>query len=501
MKISLPFVYQVDFKQPRRSNWEHADIVCRAEIELQEIDGDRAPFMHVVSDTSAPQWPAHHSGEKTKASKFHVPGGDCIIRQVDGQFYASRFPVEDIEKWRGNDEFDPFAVNVAIKHGESEFRQQITTRMASNNYRPAVPLNEFHAKNPGVKKFSSDRPLTDRYLCTLARRFAVIEGVLYEKVREPVISVVYGSPVRVYVEESISPALEKFYKGGWRGGPAGRIRFGLDEYDRAIETANALAARKGTTVEAHASVALVDVDAVRFRGDHEYLFTAAKEAANRFRKAVQYMPESTGVAVMAAANLLALHDRLTPASLAAVRRMEAELADYFANRCHPLLSVDRYAEGAWEVWSAFGDDWKERAWRFSHALEHWDARDDIGLDWLADSLDALPLYDYPKRAFEVTSQMDLDKLEMRWEGGFPAQLFRADPSSEAIVVVEDFELRQPLAALIFDRNDLAAAPVVFGNPDSTKVASEAKLAEVYVSTAKEKPTMSLAKAMVSGPDL
>jgi hypothetical protein len=494
MKVSIPFIYQVDFKKPRQPRFDSADIICEETLDIEEIDGTFAPVVHVVSDSSPPGTASHGKGSEI-ASKFHVPGGQCLIRIVDGQHYASRFPVDDIVKWRGNREFDPFAAVVPLKHGESEHRTWWSGHVDSDGYRKPVKLNDFHAENPGVKKFSSDRAIAERQLVAFSKRFAVVDGMLYEKVHEPVLSVLSGSPVRIVVDEAISPSLDRYFKGRWRGTSDSRIRFGLDEYPRAFETAAAMAAALGTNVVAHAEVHSVDENAVGFRGDHEYLFSASRSAAKKFAEAVRFMPERTGVAVMSAANLLALHDRLTPPSLAAVRRMHAELRDYFTNHCHPLLQADQYSDEAWEVWDAFGDDWQERMARLEHALEHWDARNDAGLEWLDDALDALPLYDYPIRAIEITSQMDMEKLRMRWRGDLPGEMLRVDPSSSAIVVVEDFELRLPLSALVFDRHDLLASPTVFANGDGSQIEADIDLATKYVSAVKTSPKAAVVAAI------
>lgn len=320
----------------------------------------------------------------------------------------------------------------------------------------------------------------------------MIDGTLYEKVREPVLSVVVkpGGAVSVYVEEAISPTLTRFQKGAWRGTESERARFGLDEYDRAVAMATRWSNEHGLPLSLHAQVVHVAPSEVRFRGDHEYLFSAACGVAEQLRKGVSYMTEAAGHAVLAAANLLAVHNRLTPSSLSAVRKMEVELRKYFAEDYSP---PPRYVD--FDHSQAF-EGWKWKLERLSDALTNWDARDDIGLEWLDRSLDALPVYDYPRRAYEATSLTDLDKVALRWEGGLPIALAMADPETSAIVIVEDFEEFKPLAAVVYDRNDLTLAPQVFGNPDPETVASEAALADAFVQSAKVEVANSLS---ISGP--
>lgn len=486
MKVEIPFVYQVNYKKPRMPSWSHSDILCSAKVDIVDISPADAPVVHVVSDESSGVRGYSH-GTPTTVSKFHVPGGDCVIRKHGDQHYASRFPVDEIAKWRGDREFDPFAVEIGLRAGDSEFKAKLDTKIEGTR---AVSLEAFHANEGEVKKFSSERAMTDRYIHMLSGQFAVIDGVLYEKVREPVVSaVVNPGGLSVYIEEAISPTLTRFQKGEWRGAPSERIRFGLDEFDRAMRVAARIAVQNKLTLAVHARVKQASPTEVRFRGDHEYLFSAANGVAHQLRNAVAFMTESAGMAVLDAANLLAVHDRLTPSALAAVRKMEAELKTYFAGDHQAPMTQDYHHD--YDLRQAFGSGWKWKLDRLTDALAHWDARDDVGLEWFDRTMDTLPVYDYPRRAYEVSSLTDMDKLALRWEGGLPDELVAADPEASAIVVVEDFEEFRPLAAMVYDRNDLLQPPQVFGNPDPQTVGSEVVLANTFVQTAKVEAAHSL----------
>jgi hypothetical protein len=479
MKVNIPFEYQVHFKPPRQPSWKNASIRCQASVEVEDIDSSAAPVLHVISDASTGGWHTH--GMSESVSKFHVPGGDCVIRKHGRQYYASRFPVDEIAIWRGNKEFDPFATEIGLRRGDSEF--QATLKTSVNTHSPTT-LEQFNSSAGEIKKFQTERPMTDRYINMLAKRFAIIDGVLYEKVREPVLSVVVPmqGEVSIYVEEVISPMLDRFQKGSWRGGVGERVRFGIDECERALEFASRYATEHGAKLNNHISVKHVSPTQVRFRGDHEYLFNAAGTVADQLRKAVTYLPESVGHSVLDAANLIAIHNRLTPASLASARKMERELRTYLAAGHDEEKTGDFSAD--YYKSQAFGSHWKFHVARLTDALAHWDARDDVGLEWLDRALDALPVYDYPRRAYEVTSLADIDKLALKWEGGIPYDLVSSDPENSVIVVVEDFEEHKPLAVVIYDRIDPMFEPKVFGNPDPGKVASEVALAHVFVQSAK-----------------
>lgn len=496
MKIDFPYLYAVNYKEPRQARWSHAAISAEMAMDLTEIADEDAPVVHVVRDSSQTVYGKYDS-EKTQVSKFHVPGGDCLIRLHEGQYYASRFPVEDIATWRGNSEFDPFAMTVAFRGGESEHANRMTTRIKGDER--AVTLQEFGKANPNAKKFTSERDVTERYIAMFSKQFAVIDGMLFEKVNEPVVTLLMsgrGGDVSVYIEEALSPSLSRFKKGYWRGEPGGRIRFGLDEYDRALGVAQAWSKRNEARVAVHGEVLSAESSVVRFRGDHEYVFSAAHSAVEQFKKAIVYMPERVGVAVAKAANLMAVHDRMTPASLDAVRAMYSELSAYFeGDHAAPEARgniYEHYDHDVYERRNAFGENWRWTMSRLGDAISHWDSRDDVGLEWFDAALDALPMYDYPSRAYEVTSQFDLDKVAMKWKGGLPLGLSGVDPSVSAIVVVEDFEDRIPLAAVVYDRHDLSAEPAVFGNPDPAAVDKEVALAAAYVAGARQKADMALA---------
>lgn len=482
MKVEIPFVYTVDYKKPRQPSWSSSQILCTSVVDMEVISDSDAPIVHIVADSSAGKAEVSEWHQKRETvSKFHVPGGDCLIRKRGGQYYASRFPVDEIAKWRGNKEFDPFSAEVALRPGDSEHRAKLDTAYKTQS---ATTLEQFHALGE-VKKFTSGRAMTDRYLQMFAGEFAVVDGVLYEKVAEPVISAVVplgSGTLCVYVEEATSPTLTNFSKGDWRGKPENRLRYGLDEFDRAIEECQEIVAGRPIELAVYADVKQVSPTEVEFRGDHEYLYSAATQLAYQLSAAAKYMTERAGTAVVDAANLLAVHDRLTRRSLAAVRRMETELRSYFAGD-HPAPPTQEYKYD-YDLRQAFGEHWREKLDRLSHALEHWDVRDDVGLEWFDRTMDALPLYDYPKRAYEISSVTDMGKLAMRWKGTFPRELGNVDFTSDTVVVVEDFEEYMPLAAMVYDRSNMAAPPVVFGNPDPQTVASEAALADAFVRSAK-----------------
>lgn len=498
MTVKIPFVYWVHYKKPRQPSWSHSEILGEGTFDIQDIPAGDAPVLHVVSDESGGEAESGFwSGRDPKtASKFHVPGGDCVIRKHGDQHYASRFPVEEIATWRDNGEYDPFSVKMSLRGDEAEHNRELDT--ALHGRQRAVSLEAFHAREGEVKKFTSDRATTDRYFHHLAGQFAVIDGVLYEKVREPVVSLVVqsGGKLLAYIEEAISPALTRFRKGDWRGAPSERIRFGLDEFDRAMKVAARLAVANKLTLAIHAKVSQVSATEVRFRGDHEYLFSAASGVASQLRNAVHHMPERVGLAVLGAANLLAVHDRMTPAALEAVRKMEAELRVYFAGD-HPAPPSDDL-QYDYHLRQDFGSGWRWKVDRLTDALSHWDARDDVGLEWFDKALDALPVYDYPKRAYELTSQLDIDKVAMRWKGGIPRELASVDQDASVIVVVEDFEDHIPYAALVYDRSDLTLPPQVFANGDHPEAENAEVLANVFVRSAKTEAVNALSVA-AAGP--
>ncbi|MCS4088891.1 hypothetical protein [Rhizobium sp. BK176] len=485
MKVNIPFVYWVHYKKPRQPSWSHSEIASEATFDIEDVAAADAPVVHVVSDDSMSDGEDSYWGggrNPKTVSKFHVPGGDCVIRKHAGQYYASRFPVAEIATWRDNPEYDPFAVKMSLRGDEAEHGRELDT--AFHGRKRSVSLEDFHAKEGDVKKFTSDRATTDRYFNHLVGQFAVIDGVLYEKVDEPVVSLVVqsGGKLSAYIEEVSSPVLTHFRKGDWRGNANERIRFGLDEFDRAMKVAARIAVANKLTLAIHANVSQVSAAEVRFRGDHEYLFSAASGVASQLTKAVAYMPEKVGLAVLGAANLLAIHDRMTPAALQAVRKMEAELRVYFAGDHSAPPSDDYHYD--YDLRQAFGSGWRWKLDRLTDAISHWDARDDVGLEWFDDALDALPIYDYPKRAYELTSQLDIDKVATMWKGGMPHELEYFDPGASVLVVVEDFEDHVPYAALIYDRSDLTLAPQVVKNGDHPESETAEVLANAFVQSAK-----------------
>jgi hypothetical protein len=494
MKVKIPFVYRVHYKKPRQPSWSHSEILSEGEFDIADIADADAPVIHVVSDESVGEvensnWVSGAAPKTT--SKFHVPGGDCLIRKHGDQYYASRFPVAEIAEWRANREYDPFTVQMSLRGDEAEFGGELDTAWPG---RRAVTLEAFHASEGEVKKFTSARATTDRYINRLAGQFAVIDGVLYEKVREPVVSLVVqkGGRLSAYIEESVSPNITHFRKGSWRGTSDERIRFGLDEFDRAMKVAARIAVANKLTLAIGARVLQASATEVRFRGDHEYLFSAASMVAGQLRSAVRHMPERVGLAVLGAANLLAVHDRMTPAALEAVRKMEAELQVYFAGD-HPAPPSDdlRYD---FHLRQDFGSGWRWKVDRLTDAIAHWDARDDVGLEWFDKALDALPIYDYPKRAYELTSQLDIDKIAMNWKGGMPEELAGFDPDTSVVVVVEDFEDHVPYAALIYDRNDLTLSPLMITNGNHPEAENAEVLANAFVQSAKAEAVNSLSMA-------
>jgi hypothetical protein len=460
MKVEIPFSYIVDYKQPAKPSWSSSSIRDTTVLDFETIDADDAPVVHILSDSAPPTLPRYFqrsygdANDGGIAAKFHVKDDDCVVRQFAGQYYASRFPVGDLAANRG-EVCDPLAAIVSVA-GHMEHRGVISTGLDEES----ITIAEFQSKEGNVKRFTSNRKVWDQCFHVMAGNFAVIDGVLYEKVAEPVlVAIVHpaAKKVMLHIEEKFSPAGAVFYKGGWRGTPSIRVRFGLDELERALAYCTGKAAEFGGEFVSHARIESVSTDHVRFRGDGEFLFGAAAEALKVLSAKMASLPNDLALAVSDLRYTMAVHDRLTPAALASIGRLDSFLAEHG---------------------DAVPND--QAVARFREALAHWQERSSFGMEWIEGSVDAVPGFHHPKRAFEVTSLSDIDALIARWQGGEPRGLGDFDPDVSRLVMVEDFQTGLPLSAFVFDRFAPDAQPAVHVSGDKELDTLDLAMAKTYV---------------------
>lgn len=450
MDIELPFTYRVCYKEPRQPSWRDARINGTMPLTLVEVDELDAPVLHVVHDNAEPHIMRGQSYQNA-ATKFRVVDGRCVVRFHDGAYYASRGKVQETLSLRGDNKFDVFAFDCTLPSGRSEHRSHVDTKYEREL---GKSISEFHAANPNAKKFTDERHIYEEVMMAFARdRLIVVEGVLYERVHEPVLCVAERpgeKNVHIFIEEEISPALSKYRKGMWRANPGERTRFGLDQFEKAKEYAARVAKSKSGEVVSEVELFEVDVAAVKFRGEHERLFVASAMVCDHLVTKIGDLPRELGMAVSDAATLLAVNNRLTLPALRALRRLSERMIEQYG-KDGDLTQMGTIINGDWQYM-----DKVAYCRVLQEAFRLWDDRDSEGHEWLETSVDALPVFDYPRRAAELTSLGDFKKLTMRWHGTVPSWLKMFDPSVHRLLVVDDIEQSRPSSVFMFDRFDPSA---------------------------------------------
>ena len=360
-------------------------------------------------------------------------------------------------------------------------------------------LLDFETENPNAKRVHSNKEIYQKAIRKLCDSFCIIDNIVYEKVYEPtlIVSIDKDKHTVVAFEEAISQDIHDVKKNQNVFSPEKKVRFGIDEYDKAIDFAKHISSYSNKGLAVDVDVNVIDASVVGFRGEHEALFMLAHEAIYFMEKFMDNLSADLVISTVDCANKLSIHDRLTKTSLKAVRKMNDNLSSFFSN----LDLTKAESDNLNHHYNSLNFATKLRAIHevLNQSLQRWDDRSDEQLDWFDHALDTLPSINYPMRAFEITSMIELQSILLNWEGEFPIDISSIDKVDNGIFVVTDLETRTPSSIHIYPRHNLDQASEIIFQDAVADEAKDIELIREFIESDRNYSIQSMANNGASNP--
>jgi hypothetical protein len=271
-----------------------------------------------------------------------------------------------------------------------------------------------------------------------AEQFAVIEGWVCERIREPVIGVMFwpgATQVSVVVGE-VDKEHGSFRHRRMDTKSAFGSRFGIDQMAAARSFASELASEFGVEAVQYARVEQAAEWAVRFRGETETLRAAADEVVNAFAKSLGNVDEHLGLAVFDLMHATVAAPGINPAILDAVLKVDAQRAVLETNAAASAHGPYHVEERP----TASHHDVEEKPdnamGRLSRAVALWHRRESAGMEWVEGGLPGTGTYAGTDAAYEVTSLMEADEIGAALGVDLSDQAAEAARGSGHLIAVE-----------------------------------------------------------------
>lgn len=394
MKITVPSKYSEEYVRPKKRSPETVTLRSTFEVEIREIDPLDAPVAHILGEALV------ENAEREPHVPFAmVDARPAEVRIAEGQYWVQRMPLDGLQAavsmrgpgnpFNGFHKVGKLHPDVGIDDGFAEL--------------PSTRHEAEKALGEEMRKWESLRPLTASALEHRASCLAAIDGWLYEKVSEPAITLV---PEEGRVLMRLTEAVHDdshFSRGRSEYVPGYAIRFGVDEMEKAERYGEQIASRYGVPLENRVVIESHSPWHVRFRGGPEFLTAKAWSAMTEMSQYIGSMDVGLGKAWHDLMTALHEHDSVTAPAIDAMRRILA-LAGSGA-----LGSLSR--DGSLGYTRSVLEPSLETVMEgLEAALEVWDSRDSLGIEWLESGLGDTAGYRGDARAYEITSLMEADAL-------------------------------------------------------------------------------------------
>jgi len=407
-RLTIPTLYNADFKRPKKRTVESVTMLGSVEVLLREMEEADAPVVHVVGDTYRPV-ASDMLSEVRRYNPFPVgKDGPCPVRSVDGKLYARRWRMGDPDKTA-----DLLAAGGALDVYYRDANGGVVMGMRKPTSEPEVYATRAEAE--GAK--GPFREWDDQYARTasaIQRRcedMIVVDGWIYDIVGEPVLSVQPADgEVRIIIGQASRP-VGPYMHGNDHGKTNDGIRFGIDQLPRALETAERLARAMDGKVANYAVIEMVSPWAVRFRGEREHMRQVALNTLTWGKGRLTSLPAPAGLAWHDLASALSDIDQVNPKVIEALRRIDSlrkvaddEVERFDSNGHARVLNYELSERERQDHLTLEG---------LSLALDLWDTRQNEGIEWVDRGLNASATFEGNYLAYEVLSLTQADRLALR----------------------------------------------------------------------------------------
>lgn len=428
MKFNVPSRYNAQYLMPRKRNYEDVTLHGIFPVEIREVPVVDAPLVHIVGETG-PEMGKY--GVMVQARYQKIAGNSIEIRSVDGELYKQLVSLNEflgqLEKpFEGNENVFERANYDGVSAGVSKSEHDAEKEKYTS-------FGEFEAAKSleGVRDVKINTDAVSNALQDYANDLMIIDGFVYERTVEPVLSIQFDDEsVYLRLGESRDVQLTKFRSSMAQNRQVTGLRFGLDEYDRALAEAQTMAKRLGLKFEDRVELQMVSEWEVEFRADMENVYEHASIFEVYARSMVNAMDERLALAWYDLSEALQNHHQPTKEMFDALRTVASTRVDDIINISETgklyfketgvYVSAEKFVENL--------DGVKE-------VLRMWDNRSQTALEWFDTSLQSSPTYRGSERAWEVVDCRTLRAIAVEYDTDLTSFMTAALEGNANVIVV------------------------------------------------------------------
>jgi hypothetical protein len=479
MKLTLPLNYTAFYKKPRMSGWSQHTMQTQFTGIIRDVDRSDVQIAFRIGETrleqSLPQNFAETKNTPEQKARHNEPfrctENPLDVIHFEGAFYAQRFPADQAMA-----EFsapaigkDSWAmVGSSPLYGAAKFSHPERDMSESQRfgwYEKEAPTTKAEVEaSLGVAEVKRWTPLETDAI-KLAEQvfdtFIIVDGMVYEKVGEPVLKVVdTGGDIKLVIDE-LKP-LPRLNSKAPRGEPSTNLRYGIDQIEEAREAGRLLAKATGRKFVEFVKFGDTNPAFVTFRGEPENLYNYAVSAYIHFTAsdghgmgghsnyAFDHLGREAALAVYDFARAIEANESLTPEIVRASR---------------VLAALYKSASGKWEVYNKeafpnYGYEAAEQLYRkfeeiargLEQRLQLYDHKADSRLDWNKQALDATPFFSETDRCYEISSLIKARKMAKSLQIDADDYAVRAADGRGRLLAIEDYTTKKILAGAYFPQD-------------------------------------------------
>lgn len=432
MRFEVPTHYETKYLLPKKRNEETAVFSTVVSVDIREVPADEAPIVHVLGEMKPGIDP--DSSFQYRARYQMIDAKPVEIRSLDDELYVQIASVDTLTeqlKSIENNENNVFSGGTYGDRSAGLFgdKRYYKETLAYSNFQDYEAANRI----TGVRKVVSLLNDTVQALQKYADDLAIIDGFVYEKTVEPALLLTYtlDGKLHLCLSESRNNNLSKSRDYLQRNEDASGMRFGLDEFDRAVAEGKRIAKASGIEFVNRVVVDRISPWEVEFRGDLEMVYNTAKSFVHHVSKNVRALDKYLATAWYDMSMAVAKHHQPTDEMIDAMRRVEAANLDSYVNdRGNSEFSTFRH-----DVNYACPANFIKSVAEVKEALRLWDSRTPGALEWLDTSLNVLPTYSKSERAWEVVDCHTLRDLALEYDTDLSEYMATALEGRGSIVVI------------------------------------------------------------------
>lgn len=479
MKLTLPLNYTAFYKRPRMSGWSKHTMRTEFTGTIREVEPTDTQIAFRIGETrlehSLPQTFTETNNTPEQKARHNEPfrcaEKPLDVIHFDGAFYAERFPADQaLAEFSapavGKDSWA--SVSSSPLYGQARFshpERDMSDPQRFGWYEQEAPTTRAEMEAslgvPEVKRWTPLETDAIKLAEQVFDTFIIVDGMVYEKVGEPILKVVdTGGEIKLVIDE-LNP-MPRLNNKEPRGEAATNLRYGIDQIDEAREAGRLMAKATGRKFVDFVKFGEVNPTFVTFRGESENLFNFAVSAYVHFAAndshgmgssnyAFDHLGREAILAVYDFARAIEANETLTPEIVRASR---------------VIAALYKSASGKWDVYNKeafpnYGYETAENLYRefeeIARGLEQrlalYDLKVDCRLDWNKHALDATPFFSEAERCYEISTLIEARKMANALQVNVDDYTGRAADGRGHLLAIMDYKTKKILAGAYYPKEN------------------------------------------------